>query len=209
MDDIDGQHPCKRVRANLSQSMPGAFDAPTRQASSTERTGQLAPHRMQTRNSGVAEQHPHSVNSVAISQKPNQVITTSKQQLSPQDIWRSIKAEEDKEEERHKYFAKQSENHTNKINALYKLLDGRGGGSNKRVQELEQELANQKRENALLKEDLTDLKQKIATLSTTSNEIADDQLRARMEDIYQLSASWVRTNFRKQTKSQDIARFLP
>ena len=57
----------------------------------------------------------------------------------------------------------------------------------------------QRQNNQSLKHDVNSLKQKIVTLSTTPNDVADDELKAKMEDIYQMSLSWVRTNFRKAT----------
>jgi len=147
---------------------------------------------------------------------PRQMETDDNSQpnLTHSNIWTEIKADEDTEQEHLNALATLAERRSEKMNFLYGLI---GGGREqdsedkkqelehkKRVQELERALAASKKEIWTLKHDLKSLKQTITTLSTTSNEVADDELKARMEDIYQLSVSWIRMSFRKPTTSECI-----
>lgn len=85
---------------------------------------------------------------------------------------------------------------------LYSLMGAREQSLAKQLKELGEELAAQRRENQSLKHDLRCLKQTIANANTNANEVADDELKVRMEDIYQMSISWVRTNFRRPNTSK-------
>jgi len=138
---------------------------------------------------------------------------SSQPNLTQSNIWTGIKADEDTEKKHLNALAALSERRSEKMNFLYGLF---GGGreqdskdkkqelEHKKVQELERALAASKKEIWALKHDLKSLKQTITTLSTTSNEVADDELKAQMEDIYQLSVSWIRMNFRKPNTSEYI-----
>lgn len=118
----------------------------------------------------------------------------------PSDETRKLpKADEEQELAHFNAFIAHYEQRPEKMSNLFDKLMNHGRSLEKQVHELERKLEMQSEENKFLKNDLQSVKQKIATLSTTANDVADDQLKAKMEDIYSMSAAWVRTSFRKHS----------
>jgi hypothetical protein len=82
-----------------------------------------------------------------------------------------------------------------------------------RNQHLRENLTNvvraldQKRaEHERLERDFDALRQKVASMNSLPNQVADDVLKSCMSDLFHLAGSWVRSNFRKY-KSDEV--FLP
>lgn len=92
------------------------------------------------------------------------------------------------------------------LRALLRLVEEatihQSQGAQEQVQQLQQALEEQRKENKGLKQDMVELKRQVASLSTLPNQVADDRLKEQLDDIYLQTAAWVKTHFRKHKQCE-------